>query len=204
MTGQAAGFLIRHTFTGENAARSGLNRLTQICETVLSGQDKWWYAWNEVELALPDILTDPAQFYHEPAWERIVVFSRLLEVRLQRLSDMWAEVVILTEDPALRQQLAGPQAEVTDFRVIRDSTRFLAFSRLSLRTGEKQVRVAWGAVRFPRVVQTGLSPDPSKTSELPSIQVKQYYNDSGELVVTRYVAWGDRGGSGEHQQGVSR
>lgn len=204
MNSEAAGFLVRHTFTGENAARSGLDRLTQICETVLSGQDKWWYAWNEVELALPDILTGPAQFYHEPAWDRIVVFSRLLEVRLQRLSDMWAEVVILTEDPALKQQLAGPQAEVTEFRAVGNSRRFLAFSRLSLRTAERRVKVAWGAVRFPRVVQTGLSPDPSKMSEMPPVQVKQYYNASGELVVTRYVAWGAWGDSGEHQQGVAR
>lgn len=141
----------------------------------------WWFAWNELEIALPAPLTDRALAFDD-RWDVARVFAAAAELRLER----WGRrriVRLLVEEAAhhrLPEELRrSAEAEEEPFTVER-GLRLLAGVRLELPDGP-----ARGRVEFPRPLHYGgEGGDPDQPL---AVAVYLYRDGEGSLRLVRYA-----------------
>jgi hypothetical protein len=165
------------TFDGERA-----REVFAVCENLgfWPVGATWWFAWNELEIALSAPLTDPTPFF-EDRWDVARVFAAEAELRLER----WGRrriVRLLVEEAAhhrLPEELRrSAEAEEKPFAVER-GLRLLAGARLELPGGPTR-----GRVEYPRPLEYGVADDPDH----PLVVAAYLYRDQeGGLRLVRYA-----------------
>ena len=158
------------------ALAEALNALQQT--GWLPQAQSWWYAWNELEILLPQRLGDLAAL---PAdWDELRVFSAQAEFRQVRQGRDRRQVLLAETDdlPAALSgwTLLGAPCQVTS------SLRILWGRRLRMPGGEKR-----GEVLFPRPLEYDLAGEAAPYDQAVVADVRLYYDAEARLRTARYA-----------------
>lgn len=144
----------------------------------LPKEQSWWYAWSELEILLPQRLSDPVAL---PAdWDELRVFSAQAEFRQVRHGRGWRQV-LLAETADVPAALSGWTLLGAPYRVA-SSLRILWGRRLRMPGGEKR-----GEVLFPRPLEYDLAGEAAPYDQAVAADVRLYYDAEARLQTTRYA-----------------
>ena len=142
----------------------------------LREEESWWFAWCELDIALPQQLRDPAALPDD--WDALHLFSPHVEMRQIRQGAGWRRV-LLTENP-LPPALVGWTASGGVYSV-KASLRILWGGRLRTPGGD-----ARGVVMFPRALEYGVAGEAEQYDKALVADVWLYHDAEARLFTERY------------------
>ncbi len=144
----------------------------------LPEEQSWWFAWNELQILLPQRLGDLAALPTD--WDELRVFSAQAELRQVRQGRGWQRL-LLTETRQLPPGISGWQPFGTHYRV-EPSLHILWGRRLRVAGGEKR-----GEVLFPRPLEYDVAGETAPYDQALVADVFLYYDAEARLQAARYV-----------------
>lgn len=148
----------------------------------------WWYGWQELELDIPQRLSDAGRLPTDR--DMLVVFGPQCELRQVRRG-RGRQVLLLHEQPELPAALTNIAARMEQYHC-RPSLHILEGGPLQLPEGP-----AWGNVALPRPLNYDLADGTAPTDHVVVADVVAYYDDEARLRTLRYsrLRRAERGGT---------